>query len=186
LFVELRQLVRRCLAGDQAAMTELVERYSHRVYALCYRMLGHREDAEDVTQQTFVRVLNNLQRWDPEREFEPWLLAIAGNRCRTALSLRGKRAVMHSMCEPVPDPAPDPRDAGNLAEELNLALRTLRSAHREAFVLFHVSELSYEEIAQRMRHPVGTIKTWIHRARASVIQQLQEREVLEGCRYAVR
>jgi RNA polymerase sigma-70 factor (ECF subfamily) len=186
LLLELRELVGRCLVGDQAAMTELVERYKQRVYALCYRMLGHRQDAEDVAQQTFLRVLKSLGRWDPQREFEPWLLAIAGNRCRTALAARARRAAVRSLNEPAPDPAPDPSDADQLSAELNLALQTLRPSHREAFVLFHVHEMSYEEIARQLGRPVGTVKTWIHRARLALIRQLSQREVLEGCRYAVR
>ena len=83
---DLKALIRRCLAGDQAAMLALVERFRGQVFGLCYRMLGHREDAEDAAQETFVRVLKNLHRWDADREFQPWLLAIAGNRCRTALA----------------------------------------------------------------------------------------------------
>jgi RNA polymerase sigma-70 factor (ECF subfamily) len=183
---EFRELVRRCLVGDQAAMTELVDRYKHRVYALCYRMLGHRQDAEDVTQQTFLRALIHLRRWDPEREFEPWLMAIAGNRCRTALAARSRRIALRPISEPPPDRAPDPQATDQLAEELNLALQTLQPLHREAFLLFHLQQLSYEQIAQRMRRPIGTVKTWIHRARLALIRQLNRREVLEGCRYAVR
>lgn len=186
LFLELRELIHQCLQGDQSAMAELVDRYKHRVYALCYRMLGHRQDAEDVTQQTFLRVLKNLCRWDPQREFEPWLLAIAGNRCRTALAARARRGAVRPMSEPVADPAPDPRSAELLAEELNLALQMLRPAHRQAFLLFHQQELSYEQIAEQLQRPIGTIKTWIHRARLELIRQLNQREVLEGNRYAVR
>ncbi len=155
-------------------MTELVERYKCRVYALCYRMLGHRQDAEDVTQQTFVRVLENLGRWDPEREFEPWLLAIAGNRCRTALSVRARRKAMQSVIEPVEDKTPDPQAERQLSEELTRALRTLRVDHREAFVLFHEQELSYEQIARRLDCPVGTVKTWIHRGRERLRHLLEK------------
>ena len=64
-------------------MIDLVNRFRGQVFGLCYRMLGQRQDAEDAAQETFVRVLKNLHRWDPARPFEPWLLTIAGNRCRT-------------------------------------------------------------------------------------------------------
>src|SRR3954468_10312404 len=89
---DLPALVKRCLRGDQTAMLALVERFQGQVFGLCLRMLGQRQDAEDAAQETFVRVLRNLHRWDAERDFEPWLLAIAGNRCRTALSVRGRRS----------------------------------------------------------------------------------------------
>src|SRR5437773_9623310 len=88
---DLLALVKRCLAGDQGAMLALVERFRGQVFGLCYRMLGQRQDAEDAAQETFVRVLKNLHRWDSARASQPWLLAIAGNRCRTALAARRKR-----------------------------------------------------------------------------------------------
>ena len=70
---DLRQLIRCCLAGDQQAMLELVNRFRGQVFGLCYRMLGHRQDAEDAAQETFTRALRNLKSWDPNRDFEPWL-----------------------------------------------------------------------------------------------------------------
>src|SRR5688572_21598845 len=116
-FADLRLLVRRCLAGDQSAMLALVENFQGRVFGLCYRMLGQRQDAEDAAQETFVRVLKNLHRWDPGRDFEPWLLAIAGNRCRTALASRRRKPVADSAVEQIADDAPDQRPGQQLAEE---------------------------------------------------------------------
>lgn len=136
-------------------MAELVGQYQHRVFALCYRMLGHRQDAEDVTQQTLIRVLRNLARWDQQRAFEPWLFAIAGNRCRTALSASSKRGRTQPISEPLPDPTPDPQPATHLAEEVQLALQNLRPNYQLAFHLFHHNELSYEEIAEQMQRPWG-------------------------------
>jgi RNA polymerase sigma-70 factor (ECF subfamily) len=181
---ELRQLIRRCLAGNQAAMLDLVERFRGQVFGLCYRMLGHREDAEDAAQETFVRALKNLHSWDVQRPFEPWLLAIAGNRCRTALARRVRRPRAHSLDQPLPDREPDLLAANQLAEEVQLGLQQLRHEYREAFVLFHEQELSYAEIAAAMERPVGTIRTWIHRARRELIQYLVQREVVET-RHAV-
>ena len=66
---DLRTLVKRCLAGDQGSMLALVERFQGQVFGLCYRMLGQRQDAEDAAQETFVRVLKNLHRWDQGRDF---------------------------------------------------------------------------------------------------------------------
>ena len=179
LLTQLRELVNRCLTGDQSAMTELVSQYQHRVFSLCYRMLGHRQDAEDVTQQTFVRVLKNLRQWDQDREFEPWLFAIAGNRCRTALSTRLRKWRAQPISEPVVDPTPDCHPASQLAEEIDRAVNTLRPDYQVAFRLFHQHEMNYDEIADQLQRPVGTIKTWIHRARIDLVRQLRERGVVE-------
>lgn len=186
LVEDLRILVKRCLDNDQAAMLALVNRFRGRVFGLCYRMLSNREDAEDAVQETFIRVLKNLARWDATRDFEPWLLAIAGNRCRTAFATRKRRPMIHTIVEPVPDRHHDERAANHLAEEVQLGLERLRPDHRQAFVLFHQHELSYEQIAATMRRPLGTVKTWIHRARGELIRFLQERDVVQESSYAVR
>lgn len=166
-------------------MVELVDRYKGQVFGLCFRMLGHRQDAEEVAQDTFVRVLKNLDRWDSTRAFEPWLLAIAGNRCRSALAKRVRRPASQTLVEDVQDHTPDLQAAEQLAEEVSLALEHLRMEYRQAFVLFHEQDLSYQEIADAMDRPVGTIRTWIHRARRELIQQLESREVVRESRHAV-
>ncbi len=176
---ELLQLISDCLAGNQTAMLDLVNRYRGRVFGLCYRMLGQREDAEDAAQETFVRALKNLHSWDSERPFEPWLLAIAGNRCRTALARRMRRPLYHSLVEPLADAGPDPQAARQLAEEVDLALGEIRIEYRQAFVLFHEQEMSYAQIASTMECPVGTVRTWIHRARKELIGHLRARKVVE-------
>jgi RNA polymerase sigma factor (sigma-70 family) len=183
---DLRSLVRQCLAGDQSAMLALVERFRGQVFGLCYRMLGHRHDAEDAAQETFVRVLKNLHRWDSTRDFQPWLLAIAGNRCRTALATRRRRPVPEATVELIADDAPDERPGRHLAEELQLALAELRPEYRQAFVLFHEQELSYAQIADTMDVPVGTIKTWVHRARRELIDHLRLRGAIPEHRHSHR
>jgi RNA polymerase sigma-70 factor (ECF subfamily) len=167
-------------------MTQLVERYRGQVFGLCYRMLGNREDAEDAAQETFVRVLRSLARWDSTREFEPWLLAIAGNRCRTALSVRKRRRREQPLLEPPELPAGPPQDEGQLAEEVEQGLGRLRTDYREAFVLFHEQELSYEQIAETINRPLGTVKTWIHRARRELIRHLVNRGVVAESQNALR
>ncbi|MBP86023.1 MAG: RNA polymerase subunit sigma-24 [Planctomycetaceae bacterium] len=167
-------------------MLALVDRFRGRVYGLCYRMLSNREDAEDAVQETFVRVLKNLAKWDSNRDFEPWLFAIAGNRCRTALAKRRRRPASYTIVEPLPDARPDEQAAKELTEEVQLGLQRLRPDHRQAFVLFHQHELTYEQIAEAMSRPLGTVKTWIHRARGELIRFLQEREVVQESSYAMR
>ncbi|HEY1785780.1 MAG TPA: RNA polymerase sigma factor [Pirellulales bacterium] len=183
---EICELVDRCLAGQPAAIVELVERFRGRVFGLCYRMLGHLHDAEDVTQESLVRALRSLACWDQTRDFEPWLLAIAGNRCRTWLAARSRRPATTSLLNPVVDVAAGPTGFDSLAEEVGLALGTLRAEYRQAFLLFHEQQLSYLEIAAALDCPVGTVKTWVHRARRELVDRLARRGVLEESYHAVR
>jgi RNA polymerase sigma-70 factor, ECF subfamily len=182
---ELRPLVRRCLGGCQTSMLELVQRFQGQVFGLCYRMLGKREDAEDAAQETFIRVLRSLARWDEARDFEPWLLAIAGNRCRTALANRRRKPAADNLDDVPPVAAESDRNS-HLAEEVQRALEQVRDEYRQAFVLFHEHEKSYGEIAEMMGVPLGTIKTWVHRARRDLMDQLKQRGAVEDVRYAVR
>lgn len=184
--IDIRSLIRRCLGGDQTAMVDLVRRYQGQVFGLCYRMLRHREDAEDMAQETFTRALRNLKSWDSTRDFEPWLLAIAGNRCRTLLAKRMRKPAPQSLVQPVPDHRPDAEGARHLAEEVDLALAQLRAEYREAFVLFHEHQMSYAEIGESMGCPLGTVKTWVHRARREMIDFLRQRGVIEEQRHAAR
>jgi RNA polymerase sigma-70 factor (ECF subfamily) len=114
----------------------LVDNYRGQVFGLCYRMLRHRQDAEDVTQESFVRVLRSLRTWDQQREFLPWLLAIAGNRCRTLLAVRMRQPAVTSLVDHLSDKALALTEARNLAEEVERALSTLRAEYRQAFLLF--------------------------------------------------
>src|SRR5579871_2591219 len=84
-------LVRRCLRNEPAAVRALVERFQGEVFGLCVRFMRHRHDAEDVTQEVFLRVFRSLRRWDSARPLRPWILGIAVDRCRTWLSQRGRR-----------------------------------------------------------------------------------------------
>ena len=98
-------------------------------------MLGQREDAEDATQETMVRLVNNLHRWEQDRAFEPWLLTIAGNRCRTRLAKRMRRPALISLDYPIQDDSHLHHNADLLAEEIELALSHLRDDYRNAFLL---------------------------------------------------
>ena len=178
---DVSELVRRSLSGEQAAMAELVDLFRGQVFGLCYRMLGHRQDAEDVTQESFVRALRSLAQWDNQRDFRPWLLAIAANRCRSLLTARRKVPKPSSEVEELPD-ARSLREerhvlANDLGEEVSLALGRLREEYRQAFVLFHQQQLSYAEIAEVLDCPVGTAKTWVHRARRELADHLRRRGI---------
>ncbi|MCH2180504.1 MAG: RNA polymerase sigma factor [Mariniblastus sp.] len=183
---ELSILVNRCLTGHQPSFQTLVERFRGQVFGLCFRMLGQREDAEDATQETMVRLVNNLHRWEQDRAFEPWLLTIAGNRCRTRLAKRKRRPTPVSLDYPVQDRSHLESQAKWLKEEIDLALSHLRVEYRQAFILFHEQELGYGDIASNLNVPLGTVKTWVHRARREIVSQLKKRGTLGEDRTDVR
>ncbi|MBL9121996.1 MAG: RNA polymerase sigma factor [Planctomycetaceae bacterium] len=160
-------------------MAALVDQFAGQVFGLCYRMLGNRQDAEDVAQETFVRVFRSLPQFDRERDFRPWLLAIAGNRCRSWLSSRRRVPLPTDLVDDLEDEAAEVQGIRALTEEVALALGGLREEYRTAFLLFHQHELSYAEISATMDCPVGTVKTWIHRARQELARQLRARGVVE-------
>ena len=172
-----RALVETLRSGDPKAPGLLVDRFHGVVFGLCFRMMRHRQDAEDVVQETFVRALGGIGGFDPERPLRPWLLGIAANRCRTALGRRGRRPVLAEAAEETVDHRPGLADPDDLAGELERALSRLRPDYRIVFVLFHEQGLPYEEIALAIRRPVGTVKTWLHRARAELADDLIRRGV---------
>jgi RNA polymerase sigma-70 factor (ECF subfamily) len=183
VFADDAMLVRRCLKNEPAAVRALVEQFQGMVFGLCVRLLGNRHDAEDVTQEVFLRVFRSLRRWDEARPLQPWVLGIAANRCRTWRSRAVRRPAAVNYLD---DTAPDPRtdlpaadDAPELARELTRALADLRPEYRTAFVLFHERGQSYEAIATALRRPVGTVKTWLHRARLELLDALRQRGMVD-------
>ena len=169
------ELVQRCLANDADALREFVARFQHRVFALCFRMLGHRQDAEDTAQDALMRAVKYLKSWDSTQPLDPWVLKIASNRCRTALGKRSKRPIL---AETIPEASVD---AGinhiGLGEELQNALQVLKEDHRSCFVMFYQEELSIQEISEIMEVPSGTIKTWLHRSRKQLAEHLKLRGI---------
>jgi RNA polymerase sigma-70 factor (ECF subfamily) len=172
-----RALVEGLRSGDAHAPRLLIERYQGVVFALCFRMMSHRHDAEDVAQETFLRALRGIAGFDPGRPLRPWLLGIAANRCRTALAKRGRRPGLAEAPQECVDRRPGLTDPDDLASELERALDRLRPEYRSVFTLFHEQNLAYEEIAQAVGRPVGTVKTWLHRARGELAEHLSRRGV---------
>jgi RNA polymerase sigma factor (sigma-70 family) len=167
-------LVRRSLRGEAEAVQALVDRFQTMVYGLCVRLLNDRHEAEDVTQEVFLRVFRSLKGWDASRPLKPWIMGITVNRCRTWLARRGRRPEPADyLHDTVAAPAPD--DSIELVREIRAALAELRPEFREVFTLYHEQGQSYEEMAEALDRPIGTVKTWLHRARLEVLERLQER-----------
>lgn len=168
-----RELVRRCLSGDADAVRTLVERFEQAVFGLCLRMLRHRQDAEDVAQDSLLRVVRHLGSWDGSRPLLPWVLTVAGNRCRTHLEKRQRLPrTVETLFEPV---AADSPPADGLAAVLEELLGELREEYRTCFVLHHQGGLGLTEIGQIVGCPEGTVKTWLFRARKELAEKLRAR-----------
>ena len=166
------RLVQRTLAGDLKAYGALVDRYRRRVYNLAYRMLGDRERAEDAAQESFIRAYRGLQGYRPSGRFSSWLFATASNLCIDRLRQKPFAAV--SLDEPgVPTAPAEGSDANPPAayersetqEHVHRALGKLPPNQRLTIALVHLQGLSYEEAAEVMGVPVGTVKSHAHRAR---------------------
>jgi RNA polymerase sigma-70 factor (ECF subfamily) len=173
-------LVRRCLRGDPQAIGMLVGRYEAEVFGLCARLLRHRQDAEDVTQEVFLRVFRSLERWDSQRPLRPWIMGIAVNRCRTWLGQRGRRPeLVDFLQETVMARENQDGAALELLREIRETLDAMRLEYRTVFVLFHEQGQGYDDIARTLDRPVGTIKTWLHRARLEILETLKRRGVVK-------
>jgi RNA polymerase sigma-70 factor (ECF subfamily) len=166
------------LAGDAQAIRSLVEFYQGLIFGLCNRMTRHRQDAEDVTQEVLLRAIKSLRSWDSQRPLRPWILAIAANRCRTYLLQQSKRPRATDYLTDLPDLRKPDRDQ-DLADELQLALGDLRPDYRMVVIMYHEQELPYEEISAAIGRPIGTVKTWLHRARAEMARHLARRANVE-------
>jgi RNA polymerase sigma-70 factor (ECF subfamily) len=176
-----QEVVKLAVLGREAAYRELIRRYQRPVFSLIYRMVRDRELAEDLAQETFVKVLNAIESYRPEYKFSSWIFKIANNasidhlrrRSLDTLSLDGSphaessEAIEATRLQ-ISDSSEDPlaevanQELGVLIER---AIGELRPEYRSCILLRHVEGRPYEEIAEILDLPLGTVKTYIHRAR---------------------
>ena len=169
-------LIRRCREGDQDAIRQLVERYQRSVYYLVYRAVGNEEDARDIAQDAFVRAIRALEQFDAARPFRNWIFRIASNlaidhhrraRLRT-VSIDVDEDDGSGMRPPVlvdDRPGPDRVAEGSrLSDRLAALVDRLSPGHRTVIHLRHYEQLAYEEIAEALGIPLGTVKARLHRA----------------------
>lgn len=183
-----QEVVQRARDGVEAAYRELIRRYQRPVFSLIYRMVRDRELAEDLAQETFVKVLNAIDRYRPEFKFSSWVFKIANN---SAIDHLRKKELDTLSLEGGPDATtPDRLEATALqigdsgespleeleARELGSAIETaigkLRPEYKTCIILRHVEGRPYDEIAEILGLPLGTVKTYIHRARAELRELL--------------
>jgi RNA polymerase sigma-70 factor, ECF subfamily len=183
LSAEERNLVARASRGDVDAFTKLVEANSSLVYRVSLRMLGS-DDAQDASQEVWVRVWRNIKTFRGESAFSTWLHRIAVNTC-LSMRQRESRRQDHEVGSETPylsEPSggeADPEAAALSAErreEIEAALGHVRAEHRAALVLRHMEGLSYSEIAEVLEVPDGTAKGWVSRGRAAMLIALAEED----------
>jgi RNA polymerase sigma-70 factor, ECF subfamily len=175
-------------AGREAAYRELIRRYERPVFALLFRMVRDRELAEDLAQETFIKALNAIESYRPEFKFSSWIFKIANNaaidhlrrRELDTLSLDGSPHAetpeqMQATALQIGARQESPLDtveAKELGGAIEQAIAQLRPEYRSCILLRHVEGRAYEEIAEILSLPLGTVKTYIHRARNELRQTL--------------
>ncbi len=173
-----RDLVLRAREGEAQAFGELVRRYQEPAFNVCYRMLGERQEAEDLAQETFIRAYQRLGTFDENRPFGPWIRKVAANLCLNHLA----------RSRPVQLPLDDERDrpivAAGLGPEAALDRKQMREIVREAILelpphyravieLRHYQDMSYAEIANTLDLPLSDVKSHLYRARRRLAERLR-------------
>jgi RNA polymerase sigma-70 factor (ECF subfamily) len=178
-------LVRRSLAGDEGAFRRLVEKYQRAVYNIAWRMVRNEEDAWDLVQEIFLRVYRGLASYDQKRPFSTWLYRVASNLCIDHLRRRRLQTVsIHPREEgrersedlALADPGPLPdrlHEIHRLAERVDALLERLSPMYRVILHLRYREQLSYEELAEVLEIPLGTVKARLHRAHETLRRLLQ-------------
>jgi RNA polymerase sigma-70 factor (ECF subfamily) len=174
-------LIERCLRGDQAAWDQIVRQHWRKVFNVAYKFVGAHEQAEDLAQDIFLKIFKSLDTFDRRANFQTWLISVSRNLCIDHYrSVRKERQtidrdVTAEDVSPVsstmsPLAALEHRD---LAALLRQALQGLPQSLRMAVLLRDIQELSYQEIAERLRLPEGTVKSRINRGRKELARQIQ-------------
>jgi RNA polymerase sigma-70 factor, ECF subfamily len=179
------RIIQQVKKGDQQAFEEIVELYGGRVYQLTYRMLGNTHEAEDISQEAFLRAYINIERFDSTKKFSTWLYRIATNLAIDRM--RKKKPDYHLDAEIAGTEgltlysqlASDEKDPDEqvevfeLQEEVQQEIDNLPAKYRSAIILKYIQELSLKEISDILDLPVATVKTRIHRGREALRKRLR-------------
>ncbi len=175
-------LIQRCLKGDQSAWDQIVRTYWRKVFNVAYKFVGKHDEAEDLTQDIFLKIFKSLHTFDRRANFQTWLISISRNLCIDHYrSVRKERETIDrdvdaneltpASKEPGPVAALEQRDRVAL---LRQALTALPETLRTAVLMRDIQELSYQEIATALRLPEGTVKSRINRGRTELARQIRK------------
>src|SRR6188508_1582975 len=174
-------LIEQCLAGDQAAWEQIVRQNWRKVFNVAYKFVGKHDEAEDLTQDIFLKIFKALKTFDRRANFQTWIISISRNLCIDHYrSVRKERqTIARDVDSTELQPATPERgpyaqaEHQDLRAQLRQALETLPLTLRTAVVLRDLQELSYQEIADRLGLPEGTVKSRINRGRIELAHQLR-------------
>jgi RNA polymerase sigma-70 factor (ECF subfamily) len=181
-------MIQRCLAGDQDAWAQIVRQHWRKVFNIAYKFTGKHDEAEDLTQDVFLKIFKSLDTFDRRANFQTWLVSVSRNLCIDHYrSVRKERETIDRDVDPgdltpaaattSPIAALEQRDRVNL---LKKAMDHLPPTLRSAVLLRDIQELSYQEIADRLHLPEGTVKSRINRGRTELARQIRRlRDELE-------
>jgi len=178
------EVIRRFQAGDEAAFEELVHRYANRLMNFAYRFVLDRQEAEDIVQDTFLKVYQNRHAYREIAKFSTWIYTITANLAKTILRKRRNRKLFyfsrlgpedHEVDFPSQDTPPGERVEGQFSEQMiQKAIEKLPEHFRTAIILRDIQDLSYEEISNIVGAPLGTVKSRINRARLRLQEELKQ------------
>ena len=174
-------LIQRCLQGDQHAWDLIVRQYWRKVFNVAYKFVGKHDEAEDLTQDIFLKIFKSLDTFDRRANFQTWLISVSRNLCIDHYrSVRKERETIDrgvdtsDLSPATPEPGPiaalEQRDRVVL---LRQAMSALPETLRTAVLLRDIQELSYQEIADKLRLPEGTVKSRINRGRTELARQIR-------------
>jgi RNA polymerase sigma-70 factor, ECF subfamily len=185
------EIIQRCLTGDQAAWESIVRQHWRKVFNIAYKFVGRHDEAEDLTQDVFLKIFKSLNTFDRRANFQTWLISVSRNLCIDHYrSVRKERETINRDVDPG-DLAPASATASPYAEiELRDRVKLLRAALdklaptlRTAVMMRDIQEMSYQEIADKLSLPEGTVKSRINRGRTELARQIQ---ILRSQQDAVR
>jgi len=175
------ELVRSALEGSQTAWEEIVRRYGNAIFSLCFQFAMTREDAEELTQEVFIKLYNTLHLWKPERPLLAWIMAITRNRCideyRKARRERRLERLPHEVLELLPGGEKNAEQETLVRERYGKLMEYLHELPEETASLILMRDLlglSYEELAEMNNLPVGTVKSRLNRGRLTIASKLRD------------
>jgi len=187
MFIDDENLVRRYLNGDEKSLETLIQRYLKPIYSFVYRFLGNRQDAEDVTQEVFIKVWRHLKKFKKNKSFRIWIFSIAKN---TAIDYLKKKKIIpfsefenefgeNKLIETIPDPlllANELLEKAEIREKINSALEKLSPSYRMVLFLYYNDRFNFREIAEIFGESINTIKSRHYRALLMLKKILESNE----------